>query len=490
MEANGKVLVVDDERAAREGCRRILVAEGYEVGVAENGLEGLEKVRAGGCDLVLVDLKMPGMDGMDLLREIRAFDPEIFSIVITGYATLGTAVEATKLGAYDYISKPFTPDELLPVVDKAMARRRLAVEARRLREEREHNLLAVAEERSRIRTIVDSIADGILVVNRDGLLVLHNLAALRLLPEEDSIGKPIEVCCRYEGLVQLVQDALFALDARYSRVSKEMPLEDRTLMVGAAPVRDAAGESLGAVLTFRDITELKRLDRLKSQFVSLVSHELRSPLAAIESYLEVLLGDILGPLSDKQREVLTRSRDRALAMLQLINDLLDISRIESGRVTRQLEPVCLAEVLREVMELNRGLAEEHAIVFAEDLPDDLPPVEADRGEMDRLFTNLVSNAIKYNREGGRVRIVLRKSGEYLRADVEDTGIGISQENQGRLFEEFFRAKAPGTRHVTGTGLGLSLVKKIVDGYHGRIDVQSEPGEGSTFSVYLPTMASR
>ncbi len=168
----GRVLVVDDEPGMREGCRRILLPEGHTVTTVASGEEALRVMAPGAFDLALVDLKMPGMSGMELLPRLREADPDFVCVMCTAYATLETAVQATKGGAYDYVPKPFTPDELIGVVDRALEVQWLTREAARLREEAERNLLLVAGEQSRTRTIIQNMADGVLVTNREGKLAL------------------------------------------------------------------------------------------------------------------------------------------------------------------------------------------------------------------------------------------------------------------------------------------------------------------------------
>ncbi len=205
MAEETNILVVDDERGIREGCRRILISEGYIVEVAENGEEGLKLVKSKSFDLILVDLMMPVMGGLEMMEEVRKFDPEIIMIVITGFATIETAVDAMKHGAYDYMPKPFAPDQVIAVVNRGLEKRRLSLQAQRLMEERDQKLLEVAREESKIHTIVNSMADGILVTNKEHQLVLWNPAALKMLNlnEKLEVGKNIGEVIKEKNLVDL-----------------------------------------------------------------------------------------------------------------------------------------------------------------------------------------------------------------------------------------------------------------------------------------------
>jgi len=241
---------------------------------------------------------------------------------------------------------------------------------------------------------------------------------------------------------------------------------------------------MGTVTVLRDITKIKKVEELKAQFVNMVAHELRAPLSAVSGYLSVMLeGMVADPA--KQREMLSRSNERIKALLDLVTDLLHVSRMEAGTVSRTITGQQIPELLHDVAALMQPLADDKKVTISVSAPKELPRVEADREELIRLFNNLVSNAIKYNREGGAVILQAAQDGHYVRISVQDTGIGISNEGLERLFTEFFREKRPETAYVTGTGLGLSIVKRVVDFYHGKIKATSELGQGSTFTVWLP-----
>jgi PAS domain S-box-containing protein len=484
------ILVVDDEKGIREGCRRILMSEGYSVEVAQNGDEGLKLVTTKPFDLILVDLMMPVMGGLEMMEEVRKLDPEIIMIVITGFATIETAVDAMKHGAYDYMPKPFAPDQVTAVVNRGLEKRRLSLQAQRLMEERDQKLLEVAREESKILTIVNSMADGILVTNKEHQLVLWNPAAVKMLNFNEKLetGKDIGEVIQEKSLVELMNKALLPDSSRYTAISEEIELakpEPRTLMVNVSAIRDKDGQELGVVSTLRDITSLKELDQVKSQFVSMVTHELRAPLSAVEGYLSAYLSGAAGNDPQMNRQMLERAKARTHSLLDLVNDLLQFSRLESKRVERKKELLDLAGIITGTVELLRNQGEANGIKFTVDVPATLPLVEADRAEMEQLFTNLISNAIKYNVKKGKVTITAGPSNHYLDIKIIDTGIGIEKENLSCIFDEFYRVCGPETRYVTGTGLGLSIVKRIVESHFGKIEVESKAGKGTTFTVKLP-----
>jgi signal transduction histidine kinase len=332
------------------------------------------------------------------------------------------------------------------------------------------------------------MAEGVVVCNAGQELVLYNPAALKILSPIQSLRTPLAVnkVLRCEDLVQMISYA----SEQQKRLSNEVklnsgPEQETWVLANVAPVVDvASGQFLGTVTVLRDISEAKRVEQVKARFMNMVAHELRTPLSAVDGFLTVIDE---GYVQDREKvhEYVKRSKQRIRALVDLVGDLLNIARIEAGTVRREISPQRIESVLSEVSELMQPLAKQNLVRLDVHVPDDLPPIHADREELIRVLNNLVSNAIKYNKQDGYVSIAAEQDGPYIRIVVSDTGIGISEEGQSRLFSEFFREKRKETRKVTGTGLGLSIVKSIVDFYHGRIQVKSEPDKGTTITVLLP-----
>lgn len=483
-----KILVVDDEAGIRRGCDRVLRSQGHEVLLAERGEQGLEiLLQQPDMDLVLVDLRMPGIDGFEFLLQGKEIAPETVFVMITAYATIEAAVEATKRGAYDFIAKPFAPDDFLRLVNRALERVRLIRERNRLDTERRQRMLELAAEKSQFRTVIDCMADGVIVCNAEQMLVLYNPAALKILSPVQSVQTPVAVdkVLGCGDLVKMISHA----STQQGRLSKEVRLDsgpgEMWVLANVAPVVDRGScQFLGTVTVLRDITEVKRVEQVKAQFINMVAHELRTPLAAVDGYLSVMDEKYVQD-REKQREIISRSKQRIRALVDLVGDLLNVARMEAGTVERKITPQRIDSVLKEVVALMHPLAKQDLIHLEAQVPDLLPPIQADREELIRMFNNLVSNAIKYNKQDGSVRITAQQDGPYVRVSVTDTGIGISKQGLSRLFSEFFREKTDKTRRITGTGLGLSIVKRIVDFYHARIEVESDLGKGSTFTVWLP-----
>jgi two-component system, OmpR family, phosphate regulon sensor histidine kinase PhoR len=487
-----KVLIVDDEKGLRIGAQRLLAGEGYEVTTAENGTDGIKFGTENEFDLAIIDLKMPDIDGLEVLQRIKEKYPNTVCFIATAFASYETAVEATRLGAHSYIPKPFTPEELLSTLKDGYQKRLVILEAEKWQREREERLLEVAFEKTRMNTIVNSITDGVLVVNKDGLAVLYNPAALRFL-ELPRIS--VE-----EYILDKLRPEIFEL---FKKIVGEQSSEQKsyTIQIELKPNREFfieatasavlhPGENVaGVVFVFKDITELKKIEHVKSQFVSMVSHELKAPIAAVYGFLKLFNDDSIKLSPEQKKEYENRSMVRLDGLLKMVNDLLDISRMEMQTVHREIKRVCIHEIIASILELfqidinKKGIH----VIFNQD--EYKQCIKADNDEITRLFTNLISNAIKYNREQGKIIIKLSVQDNYLLTIIQDSGIGLKPEEKNKLFTEFFRAKNEKTKNISGTGLGLSIVKRIVDSYSGKIEVESDYGEGTTFKVFLPMIIS-
>ena len=484
------ILIIDDEKIIRDGTEHVLKKEGYKVVTAKDGEEGLECMKSAAFHMLVLDLMMPGIRGMDVLKLVQKQCPDLLVIVITGYATVGNAVEAMKIGAYDFIPKPFTPDQLRIVVRRAIDKLNLEQEMALLRREREKSLQDIANEKSRVKTIIHCMADGVIVTDRENNIVLTNPSASLMLSAEgiDLIGTPLSFCVKNERLNQLIEGFFSGGDPQYSAISQEIMIKkdkEIFLLAHAAPVKNEEGDVLGSVIVFEDVTYLKELDRMKSDFVNMVSHELRTPLVTVSQQLSVILDGIAGEVSEKQRELLTRAKERNKGLINMVKNLLDLSKIESGEIVQYKEPLNLNVSIGKVIEMMLSQALEKGISLEFSPHEPLPFIDADVNNMEGVFTNLISNAVKYTTQGGKVTVRSTVKGGYVQVDVADTGIGIVREDLPKIFDRFYRVKTEQTRKVVGSGLGLSIVKGIIEAHLGSIEVESEPGKGTTFSVFLP-----
>jgi len=486
-----QILVVDDEEGIREGCRQVLQEEGFEVATSENGEAALRMIdRRGQFCAALVDLKLPGMNGIELIGRMRQMDEDIVPIMITGYASIETAIEAARKGASGYVRKPFTPDELLLQVGQGVEKRALAIDARQLREEKERQLLEVAFERSKCNTIISCMTDGVLVVNRGSQIVLRNAAAARIMPECAGLPLPSPLAgLQCEEFRTIVGEALRATSEPVI-VSEELPIRKFTYMVNASPVFEPNGEMLGAVAVLRDITPLKKLELAKSTFVSVVAHEIKGPIAAIEGYLNVILSDLAGQDPKRDRHMMERAVVRAQTLRSLVSELLNLTAIETGNFTIKRSPLDLSVILAQAVESCKGKAAAKGVTLSlrQDDNGSCESVLADEAAMLSIVTNLIDNAIKYTPDGGHVDVAVQHNEMYVKVVVRDDGIGMTPDEAERAFDEFFRAKNAYTVDVPGTGLGLSLARRLAQMHHGKITVQTARGRGSTFTLSVPTAA--
>jgi len=357
-----RILVIDDEEVIRDSCTQALAKVGYVVKSAENADKGLELLQSFDPGIVLVDLKMPGKSGIEVLEEIQAIDPNIIKIVITGFATVSSAIDAMKKGAYDFIPKPFTPEEIRVIVARGLERRQLLLESEALRLEQE---------------------------------------------------------------------------------------------------------------------------RTRKNMISLVSHEFRAPLAATIQYLEVILEGMAGDISSEAKEMIERCDIRLREMLELLGRWISLAIFDADKLSENFKDINVKDLASESIDVLKSMAEEKNISLILDSPEDLPTIKGNKVSIGEVFNNLISNGIKYNKEGGWVKISLFEADDYISVTVSDNGMGIDNEHLSKIFDEFYRVDGRRNAPVKGSGLGLSIVKKMVNAHGGTIDLESEIGKGSVFKIDFP-----
>jgi two-component system, sensor histidine kinase and response regulator len=355
------VFVIDDDDIIRLSCEQILKKSGYTVETFGKGHEGIERLKEVRPPLLVVDIKMPELDGFEIIKLVRKIDPDIVIVVITGYATIETAIDAMKAGAYDFLPKPFTPSELRLIIERGVERWRLAKETQLLRKQKED---------------------------------------------------------------------------------------------------------------------------VERKFVTLVSHQLKGPLGAVKQYLDVLLYTN-NQLPAEAVEWISRSQARISEMLSLIQDWLMLAKLDRGALCDRTVSSDMSKVVESVLHEYQHLPSAANVQLTTEIGTELEEVCGDPVSLNMLLSNLVNNAIKYNRPGGSVKIKLSRSESRVVLQVSDTGIGIPASFRSHLFEEFYRAKTPETQNVPGTGLGLVICKRIVSELGGSIEVDSKEGEYTTFTVALP-----
>ncbi|MCK8826520.1 cell wall metabolism sensor histidine kinase WalK [Natroniella acetigena] len=341
----------------------------------------------------------------------------------------------------------------------------------------------LSAEKNKIEAIVTSIADGVIAVNNQEEVILFNPAAEDIfgIKEQEVSGKSIIQITKNYKLDELIEKTLQQARVITEEVEILLP-EKRIFRVQVAPIKDNQ-ETKGVVAVLRDITEIRRLERMRRDFVSNVSHELKTPLTSIKGYVETLVDSKLD--YETAQHFLGIINDETSRLERLITDLLDLSKIESVSNLGISQEVDLVEVIRDASSLLKNKAEEKEIDLKLSLPFEAPIIKGKQDQVSRLIINLLDNAIKYTPQGGKVKTVLYLEKDEIIIEVEDNGIGIPEQDLERIFERFYRVDKARTRKQGGTGLGLSIVKHIVRQYNGEIDVESKLEQGTKFIVSLP-----
>jgi len=362
METKSKILLIDDEEVVLDSCSQILAGGPYEVASASNGTSGLNLVQEFHPDLVFVDLKMPGISGFDVLEKINQLDSTIVTVVITGYATVSSAVEAMKKGAYDFLPKPFMPDEFRLITRRSLEKRRLVLETIALRREKEI---------------------------------------------------------------------------------------------------------------------------LRENFAAIVSHELKSPLGAIQQNIFVLEQELSGTLNEAQHGRLERIKIRVDDLVRLINSWLRVISVDIGKLREHFVPISVESVVTAAIESAEPLAKRKNIEIDACVTEALRPLMGDRVSLTEALVNILGNAVKYSHDGSKVNINVNQGEHNLFIIISDSGVGIAKEDLPHIFDGFFRGKAGYAEG--GHGIGLAISKQIIEAHDGSITVDSELGKGTTFIINLPTV---
>jgi len=351
-------------------------------------------------------------------------------------------------------------------------------------EEIKDQIEKINSERAKLDLVLSSMFEGVIVTDEKEKIILMN-ASLRKLFFVDSNPegkKPLEVI-RNTAVGEMVDRIL---TGKQHLITEEIAVnipEEKVLKVNGVPIM-RNNKLEGAILVFHDITELRRLEKIRQDFVANVSHELRTPISSIKGYAETLLE---GALEDKDnaKEFINIIYQDSNRLANLINDLLDLSKIESGKMRMLLVPLDTVPLIKRAVAVMENQARVKSIELKLDLPSGLPKINSDETRFSQVMINLIDNAIKYSPEGGSITISAKLVNNVLQIDISDTGIGISEKDLPRIFERFYRVDKARSRELGGTGLGLSIVKHIVQAHGGEVWVKSELGLGSTFSFTIP-----
>jgi PAS domain S-box-containing protein len=471
------ILVVDDDAALLEALPETLRLrmEGIDVDTCDSASEALERIEETDYDVIVSDIKMPGMDGLALLAEIKERRPSTPTLLITGHGERDLAVAALRGGAHDLIQKPIDRDYFVASVRRAIQLRAL-----------DRQVAEQQEALERHARVLEHVGDGVFLVDERGIVQLWNPAAAAItgLAQDAVVGRSAEETIPgWSAIAPLVHLASSPSDPDRMFEAFPVELDGRELWLSMSGVRFGDG----AVYAFRDLTAERAVDELKREFLATASHELRTPLAAIYGAAMTLRRQDVDLGAESRERLLGVIASESDRLARIVNEILVADHLDSGRLRITPAPLNAVEAATAVVNAASVVAPESVEIELE-AADDVPFVAADPEHLRQVLVNLVDNAVKYSPDGGRIRVRIEDGGASVRVAVSDEGIGIPSAEQGRVFDKFYRLDPNLTRGVGGTGLGLYICRELVRRMGGRISVASAPGEGSTFAVDLPVAA--
>jgi signal transduction histidine kinase/CheY-like chemotaxis protein len=518
-----KILVVDDEKNVLVTVVAILQQEGYDVDAAPDGQTAIDLIRSQPYDLVMTDLKMPGIDGLAVLEEVGKTSPSTVTLMMTGYGSVDTALEALQLGAYEYLLKPTEVADLKAAVRRSLERKRLS-EIDTLY--RVSQTVTSSLDPVRIASEVTDAVRGVLAVSEAWLLDLAGEGPLPAGSEEliELVRQPpvlsrlaagdvitsgnLEMCLREwgerhgMGSVALVpgiaNNALACVLCVWNEGSYEFHACTQRFLRGLAGQSALALSHAAMIAQLKKNNEqlaaanekLRELDKLKSQFLSVATHELRTPLSVILGYNSMLAEMLHDRLDEAEQQTLRESVSACKRLIRLVNSMLDITQIESGKMRMNFEPADLRRVVNSVAALFQHEAQAKNMHIAVEVPARLPRLLMDAERIEQVLVNLVGNALKFTGSGGSIVVAVRPLNSGAVVSVSDTGIGIAPEDLNQIFDEFAQVRRRAAkRQRDGSGLGLAIARRIVEAHYGTLEVESQIGRGSTFSFTLPEDAA-
>jgi PAS domain S-box-containing protein len=476
MPKSDLILIALDDEQLLQLFERALTAVSYHVAVARDHVALQKSLQESSPALVIISQGFSGKNEMDIAANLLERFPSLPILLLLLQDSPQVIKKAIHIGVSDCLYAPLHINEILQTVENSIKRAdRIGDWSRREIRRTTASLQQRVDELQKLDTIVEHIEDGVILLDEKSNLLLINPAARRsfgLWQDDEIKGKSINEVLSHPDVKLLLSQGI------------DNPLPHNEINFEDGRVLSAQCTSIphiGLAITMQDITYLKQIDRLKNEFVHTVSHDLRSPLTAILGYVDLL--DRVGPVNDQQREFIHRVQNSVQNITSLVNDLLELGRIEAGFDT-QREVVSLDGIIRFALETLGGQISEKKLNLHVDLPTDMPPVRGNPIRLRQMVDNLIGNAIKYTQEGGEISIAVevQKDQDILR--ISDNGPGIPPSDQPHIFEKFYRAgNIP--KGVGGSGLGLAIVKSIIDNHQGRIWVDSLLGRGTTFTVVLP-----
>jgi len=477
MPKSDLVLVALEEGQILRLFERALSAASYEVAIAHDRTALDKALQESSPALVVLSQHFQAVEGLEIAKALLERFPTLPILLYLPNATLDTLKQALHIGISDCLFPPLHIDDIMQTVENSLRRaQHLGDWTRREVKRTTASLEKRVSELQKLDTILNNIEDGVIILDENLSVLLINPAVRRefgIWNDETVIGRPVLEAFPNSDLRTLLQS-----DSKDSQPHNEITFDDgRVLSAQYTPI-----PGVGSAVTLLDITHLKQIDRLKSEFVHTVSHDLRSPLTAILGYVELL--ERVGPINDQQREFVRRVHNSIDSITRLVNDLLDLGRLEAG-FDSQKETISLEGMIRYTLETLGPQINDKKQVIHFQLPEgDFPNIRGNPIRLSQMLDNLIGNAVKYTPPGGEITVKAEVHGDQMILHVTDTGPGIPPSDQPHIFEKFYRASNV-PKGVGGSGLGLAIVKSIVDNHQGRIWVESVLGQGTTFIVVLP-----
>ncbi|ABQ24227.1 response regulator [Geotalea uraniireducens] len=501
-----KILIVDDEPDIALILKLQLEDAGYKTATARDGVEALAAIAREKFALVLLDIKMPRMDGMQVLERVQSHYSDVAVVMMTAHGSEDIAVEAMKNGAFDYIAKPFSSEDVLQKVKRAIQLNTARQENIRLQRQ-------LDEERQKMEAILQGMADLLLAVDDQGRIITSNRKAEEVLglKREELLGMPVEEALKADIPSEELPSRVVlrttqpSLDVTYTMLcgSANIPVSS-----SAAPLTNASGQLIGSVEIIRDISRLKALEQEKEDFVSMLSHDLKAPITAVVGSVDLVREGRLGPVNADQREYLESSMESCAEMVEMIDTLLGVHKFEAGKMLLHFKEEAPHQLIQRTLTRYITVAKRAQIHLFATVDENLPTISADRATFSRLLGNLISNALKFTPEGGEIEVsaaaiedisaikdriprqsypVEKLSGgdRFLQITVRDSGVGIPPEALEGIFDRFVQAKNRRLGKSSGTGLGLTFCRKVMDAHKGYIWAESVVGQGSSFVMLFP-----
>ncbi len=502
----GKIVVVDDEKVVTSAFGMLLKVEGFlDAHFFNSPFEAIEFLKENTPDLIISDFLMPEMNGLEFLTEAKKLHPEVSRILLTGYADKENAIRAiNEVGLYRYIEKPWSNEDLIINIQNGIERSYLLSQLRQKISELEvakkelekysHNLEQLVEERTadlresnaKLAGVVNYCADGIVILNQDGVIEQVNPSCENFvgLVNEKIVGSSIDdflfskKTFISKELNKFEENELFLRDFYIKN-----PLSNNILPVEISFARINPDEEYRRFVgVIRDVTEQKKSDKLRDDFIATLTHDLRTPLLAAIQTLKFFLDGAVGELDDRQKLLLSTMQKSNEDLLGLVNALLEVYRYDAEKSTLNKSDFCIYELAKLVYDELKPLAENKNIDFEIDCADKNIEINADRSELRRVICNLCGNAINYTPQDGRVLITIKQEMNDLIFSVSDTGCGIPHEDIPNMFQRF--SQGTSKKRSAGTGLGLYLSRQIIESHGGKIWLESKVNKGSEFSFIL------